>query len=139
MKKIVYILREHQTKKETTGIIIHRDEQNSIHTFTTLELPDLQNQKNISCIPKGTYTCLRTYSNHFEKYTYEILNVPGRAGIRIHSTNYYYELRGCIAIGRGLYDINNDKELDLIKSKEAIEQFETILQQQPFTLKIIEL
>jgi len=137
MKEKVYLFREQFREKEVTGILIYRDENKTIHTFNTLELPDLNNQKNISCILKGTYTVLHTYSQHFKKYTYEIINVPDREGIRIHSTNYFYELRGCIAVGKYLYDTNKDGELDLLKSREAITQFEELLKKQPFTLTII--
>ena len=136
MSKTTVIFRDNKTEKECTGIFIIRDEQNKIHHFHTLELPDLNNQKNISCIPPGTYSCIHNYSPHFNKNTYEILNVPNRTGIRIHATNYFYELRGCIGIGKRLYDINNDKELDLLESKKAIEELEAILKRQPFTLTI---
>jgi hypothetical protein len=137
MNKKVYLLRETETEKQITGIFLHIDEINKIHTFHTLELPNKNNEKNISCIPKGEYCCTLTYSPHFNKKTYEILNVKNRTGIRIHATNCFYELRGCIAVGNRLYDINNDKELDLLESKKVIESFESILQKQPFTLIII--
>jgi len=114
----------------------NRQKNGFIKTFNTLELPDLNNQKNISCIPKGKYNCIHTYSQQFKKFTYEVLNVPNRKGIRIHATNYYYELRGCIALGNGIYDINNDKEIDLLNSKKAIEEFETLLIKHPFILTI---
>ena len=137
MNKKVITLRDISTEKETLGILLHRQDNGFIKTFNTLELPDLNNQKNISCIPKGNYNCIYTYSQHFKKFTYEILNVPNRTGIRIHATNYYYELRGCIALGNGIYDINNDKELDLINSTKAIQEFEKLLMKQPFELTIL--
>ena len=38
-----------------------------------------------------------TYSNRFGKQTLQLLNVPGRSGIRIHSANLVSQLHGCIA------------------------------------------
>lgn len=64
----------------------------------TLELPWADNQKEISCIPVGEYACKRIRSiKHGE--TFEVLNVPNRAGILFHVANYLHEIRGCIAVG----------------------------------------
>lgn len=40
------------------------------------------------CIPDGTYKVKWTFSPRFMKYTYELQNVKGYTGIRIHSGNY---------------------------------------------------
>lgn len=134
-KPIVYIKRNKSNSKQTIGKL--KVAYNG-KTFTcdTLELPDLNNLKNISCIPKGTYECRHTFSPRFFKFTYEILNVPNRSGIRIHSSNYYFQLNGCIALGNGLSDINKDGQLDVINSRQAISAFESILGYQQFTLVI---
>ncbi len=107
-------------------------------TFTckTLELADWQNQKDISCIPKGQYVCSYTYSLRFWRNTYKVRNVPKRSGVRIHPTNFYYELNGCIALGSDLVDINNDQELDSINSKATIKAFETFMGRKEFLLII---
>ena len=137
MTQKVFILRDRENEKETTGLCIIRDETGKIWNWNTLELPDNNHDRNISRIPEGTYNCAYSYSPHFNKGTYEILNVPDRSNIRIHSANYFNELRGCIAIGKNLYDMNRDGELDLTESRKAIEEFETVLQKKPFKLKIM--
>jgi len=46
----------------------------------TLELDDLENRPNISCIPAGEYICKRVNSPKFGD-TFEVANVPGRTHI----------------------------------------------------------
>lgn len=61
--------------------------------------PDNPNtpENDSSCIPAGTYQLKWTFSPHLKKETFEIMNVPGREGIRIHSANVIDELEGCEA------------------------------------------
>lgn len=63
----------------------------------TIELPWRANQRQISCIPAGSYTLVR---RHFNKHGVQlaVLDVPGRSGILIHAANHaLLELQGCIA------------------------------------------
>ena len=105
--------------------------------WKSLELPWIQNLRNISSIPAGIYQVKWTFSFKFRKYTYEVMNVSGRSGIRIHSANYYFDLKGCIALGLSTYDLNKDGKLDVISSRVAIKQLEDYFNREPFTLKII--
>lgn len=50
-------------------------------------------------IPCGRYEICMTHSEKFGRSTPEIMDVPGRTGIRMHSANYASELMGCIAPG----------------------------------------
>lgn len=102
----------------------------------TLERPWKGNQRDISCIPKGTYTCKWTFSLRLLKYTYELQNVPGRAGIRIHSGNYFNDTDGCILLGTGYSNINGDSETDIINSKVTVDQFNSLMNKKDFTLVI---
>ena len=63
----------------------------------TIELPWLQNQRNVSCIPEGRYELKqRTTANRGQHLL--VLNVKGRDGILIHPANdAKKELLGCIA------------------------------------------
>src|SRR5690242_6247100 len=49
----------------------------------TLERPWLNNQKSISCIPKGEYQISRTVRPK-HGMCFEVLNVPNRSDILIH-------------------------------------------------------
>ncbi len=106
----------------------------------TLELPWLDNRKNISCIPKGTYTCKFTRSLKFPLGTYEVQNVPNRSGIRIHSGNYatgaQVDIQGCILVGNNFADINADKQLDITNSRVTLNILTTFFGKEPFTLEI---
>lgn len=102
----------------------------------TIELPDAGNQPNISCIPKGTYICKYTFSLTKIGWSYEVQNVPKRSGIRLHSANYSFQLKGCIALGSNAVDINSDGALDVINSKATIAKLVTFMNKQPFYLVI---
>lgn len=109
----------------------------------TLELPDKNNAPKISCIPTGVYICKYTKSPLFSKnaghdvYTYEITNVKGRRGIRIHSANYVRQLLGCIALGSIHKDLDADGQLDVVHSGETIKKFESLMNKEDFELTII--
>jgi hypothetical protein len=102
----------------------------------TLELGDLNNQKDISCIPCGEYICKWTLSHRLGIYTYEVTNVPFRTGIRIHAANRYDQLKGCIAPGNGFADINGDGQLDVLNSRRTLARFEDLMGGEDFKLTI---
>jgi hypothetical protein len=102
----------------------------------TIERPFIKNMNNISSIPKGVYLCKWTKSPRLGRNTYEVMNVPGRAGIRIHPANYAYELHGCIALGSAYKDLNLDGLNDVIHSGDTCKRFEETLLGEDFTLTI---
>lgn len=132
----VVLRRDYDDGTQTIGTLSIKRNGASL-TLKTLELPYKNNAKNISSIPKGTYQCKYTFSPRFLKYTYEIMNVTGRTGIRVHTANYVSSLQGCIALGMSHKDINQDGKLDAYESKKALDAFEGMLGRQPFTLTII--
>mgnify|MGYP001579009667 FL=1 len=77
-----------------------------------------------------------TLSPLFKKHTYEIQNVPNRAGIRIHSGNYTRQILGCILLGKTLTDIDGDGIIDVTDSSTTVNEFEKLMKFQSFTLKI---
>lgn len=63
----------------------------------TIELPDLNNMPQQSCIPVGRYELRKRYSPKFQWHI-EVLNVQHRELILLHPANdALLELRGCIA------------------------------------------
>lgn len=52
-----------------------------------------------TAIPTGKYTIIWNYSNKFNKMMPLLLNVPGYAGVRIHSGNTEKDTLGCILVG----------------------------------------
>lgn len=76
----------------------------------TIELPWLDNAKNVSCIPEGTYALQSGFSEKTKAHI-EVLDVLNRHQILIHAANEALtELQGCIApvmqltgIGTGIH------------------------------------
>ena len=87
----------------------------------TLELPQKGNQKSISCIPEGAYTCRKITSPSLGECI-EILEVPGRTYIRIHKGNFTSQIQGCVLVGESLKDINGDLIIDVANSKSAFDK-----------------
>lgn len=85
----------------------------------TLELPWLNNQRRISCIPKGEYTVVKRYSPKYKNH-FHILEVENRDWILIHIGNYHTDTLGCILPGLGLVDINGDGIKDVTSSGKAM-------------------
>jgi len=135
MQIFVTITRYKQNEKQTLGkLVIVKENEYSIYQnpydilfkCDTLELPDKENQKNISRIPFGTYQCRKRWSIRHKRHI-EILNVPDRTNILIHAGNFYTDIRGCILVGDELKDINNDGIIDVSNSKKTLKKMLQIL------------
>ena len=63
----------------------------------TIELPWLDNQRNVSCIPEGTYSISKRYTES-RGWHLMVDEVPNRSYILFHVGNdALIDLRGCIA------------------------------------------
>jgi hypothetical protein len=100
----------------------------------TMELPYKDNQRRISCIPKGRYTVVKRYSPKYGNH-FHITNVPNRDWVLIHSANYSRQLLGCIGVGEKHVDIDNDGLKDIVNSKVTLAKLNEILPKE-FTLII---
>ena len=118
--------------KATLKRLIHEDKQtlsslefynNEIVVLSVkaLELPDRDNQRNISRIPSGTYQCSLRWSEKYD-WHYHINNVPNRSLILMHFGNYYTDTRGCILVGNAFKDINSDGYRDVTSSKKTMKR-----------------
>lgn len=75
-----------------------------------------------TCIPRGTYNIIISYSNHFKKELIEVQKVPCYTGVRIHSGNSSKDSEGCIIVG----SVNEKNTDDWVGgSKLAIDALQT--------------
>ncbi len=95
-----------QNGQATYGVLLDGDTK--IPFAVTLELPWVNNEKNISCIPYGHYNCKRITRPNGD-ITFKILDVKNRTDILFHIANYTSELLGCIGIGEA-FEILKDGE-----------------------------
>lgn len=122
--------------KQTHGTLTVYDEDSGEEVFKcrTLELPDKDNQRNVSCIPEGFYDVVpRTspkYSNHLH-----ITNVENRSLILIHWGNYagsinprtgHSDIRGCVLVGNKFVDLDGDGLADITSSKKTFKKLMSV-------------
>lgn len=78
----------------TFGVLMDED----LPFCLTVELPWLNNEQNVSCIPSGVYVCKRIISPTFGE-TFEITGVPNRTHVLFHVANTVDDLKGCVGLG----------------------------------------
>lgn len=101
----------------TFGVIL----ADNIPFALTAELPNLNNQKEISCIPEGSYACERYASQKFGN-TLRVVNVPNREGILFHKGNIpQKDSKGCILIGEQFETVNG--KINVLSSAKGFEEF----------------
>ena len=103
--------------------------------YSTLELPWKDNKKDESCVPSGDYEIEYTQSPSHGTYSYEILDVPGRTGIRFDIANRISELLGCVAVGMNIGHDGTDRYIE--DSRIAIKSIERLLNYEKSMLRIM--
>lgn len=85
----------------------------------TLELPNKNNEENISCIPAGEYGYFRRISpNNGE--VLQLQNVPNRTLVQVHAGNYTRQIEGCILVGDSVKWLDADKIPDVTNSVNTL-------------------
>lgn len=121
--------------EKTDKCIIGSLQIDDLEVYSTLENPDLENQRFISCVPPATYLCRRTTSPRFGE-TFEIL-VPDRDHILFHAGNTAKDTSGCILIGSHTGWLNGNRAV--LSSRKAVKRFMAALADvDSFTIKITE-
>lgn len=115
----------HRTSQDAKQTLGHLYVMNELHLcfniFATLELPWRGNQRNLSCIPAGVYHVKKRWSLKYGNHLH-VLDVNQRSMILIHAGNYFFNTQGCILVGTGTLDLNKDKRMDIVNSRNALEQ-----------------
>jgi len=142
--KTVYLYREPSADEGTFGYIVHNGDY-----WHTLELPDRNNQRSISCIPAEEYICKIRKSPRFG-ITFHVTDVEDRTYILMHGANFAGDtekgwqshLNGCIALGKGRGKIKNKfgkYQKAVLTSRTAVRQFMEFMDKEDFKLIIKEL
>lgn len=131
----VKIQRIQKGEYQTLGILTIYDDGNfPSWSCRTLELPDKQNQRRISCIPEGKYEVVKRHTDKYKDH-FHITGVPNRDYILIHNANYVRQLLGCIAVGLSHTDIDGDGLRDVTASKNTLKDLNAKLPES-FSLEI---
>lgn len=133
----VYLQRLESTDHGTFGKLIVDNQW-----FYTGELPWRLNSPFVSCIPAGFYECKWSYSARFQRFCYEVEDVPHRDGIRFHSANLMgdktvglvSQVEGCIALGTFMGFLKGQRAV--LGSRQAMDRFERYMAEEPFLLEI---
>jgi len=97
------------------------DRDRGLYQTDTLQYIQSVKVKHETAIPYGTYQVVLSYSNRFQKYLPELLDVPGYAGIRIHPGNTEADTSGCLCPG-----IKSGKKV--LKSKVTFDKLFSLIQ-----------
>lgn len=104
------------TQNGTFGVLLDGD----MPLVLTLEDPWNNNQRNISCIPTGSYKATPHNGTKY-KNTWILNDVPNRSAILIHVGNSILDTEGCILVGRGL------SQYMITQSRDGFEYLRTVL------------
>jgi len=119
--------RKVSNEMQTQGVLsIFNLEGKVIYKCNTLELGWKDNQRNISCIPTGSYKVVKHSSPRY-KECFWVKNVEGRSEILIHAGNFFSDTRGCILPGRSHTDLDYDGFEDVTASRATLKELLSIL------------
>ena len=78
---------------------VMEDRDRGLHKTDTLQYIEAVKVKHETAIPYGEYQVVMSFSNKFQVYLPELLDVPGFSGIRIHAGNSEVDSSGCLLPG----------------------------------------
>ena len=125
--RTIYLIRTSLTPHNTLGLLLVLDGADIVFQCKTLELPWMDNQKNISCVPPGSYPVVFEWSPRFQQNLWELKDVPGRSEVKIHVANFVDQLQGCIAIGDKHVHIDGDEIMDVSNSRKTLKRLHKAL------------
>lgn len=128
MKLELYRHKNTIKKGQTLGTMCVETDDNSEVLFSckTLELEWRNNERQVSCIPSGSYKVTKEKHPKFGA-CFRLHKVSGRSGILIHVGNYRKQIKGCILVGERFIDLDGDKITDVTNSRQTIDKLYEIL------------
>ena len=127
------LIRYKRTVKETLGCLVINNQ-----VFYILEPSWKNNERNISCIPAGTYRVNFLVQFGFGKYKpcFHVASVKNRSGILIYNGNIYKHTRGCLIIG--IREGRLVSNLVVLNSRYALRKLVQTTNKQGFELEVID-
>ena len=129
MKNLKVVLqRLWEDHNQSTGVLsIVNSTGQPVFACLCIERGDRNNQRNVSNVPPGVYPLVLEHSPRFKTDLWELKEVPNRSECKIHPSNYWNQLNGCIAPGIELRDMNSDGYFDVTQSRNATNAFHRVL------------
>lgn len=128
METIVLVERYKVTYNYSLGHCYVIDNGKFEYIGCSLERGWRNNQNQVSCVPVGKYRLIYEKSPKFNRYLWELYDVPNRQECKFHVANYWKQLNGCIALGKYHEDINYDNDPDVADSKNTLEKLHKALE-----------
>jgi len=135
MNELILVRISQNPKQTLSFLLVVGNNLEILSHYVALELPFLDNKKNISSIPVGTYSCAIEVHARYGKCI-RVSGVFGRSGILIHVGNFHYQTSGCILVGQRFRDVDKDGNLDVVNSRVSLNDIYDSLPAQ-FSLKVI--
>lgn len=131
------ILARDYTLEETQGIYIVMDGMIELFRCKCLELPWLNNQPSVSCIPGSRIYDVEKISTLKHPNSFLIKDVPNRKAIMIHIGNFAngkkVDTERCQLPGMNFVDIDGNGTIDVAQSTLAMDSLNHFL---PDTFKL---
>jgi len=124
------ICRRYYAEQTEGELQVWNEEGELVFECKTLELAWKDNEKQVSCIPEGTYNVVPRTSPKYKEHLH-VTDVPNRDFILIHHGNYagsmnpntgHSDIKGCVLVGQAHIDINNDGIKDITASKATMKK-----------------
>lgn len=129
MKPTIIIYRYWQDFNQTLGACTVLDPQDRpLFSALSLERGWRNNEQSVSCVPLGEYKVVLEWSPRCQKMLWELKDVPNRSECKFHASNFWFQLNGCIALGRATTDINHDGYFDVTSSASTMKAFHKALE-----------
>jgi len=119
------IVNRNYTAKQTPGRILVMDGVIEKFKAYSLELVNLNNMPNVSCVLEGRYKAFR-YVHPKKGKSFVLQDVPDRSDVMWHAGNYasgsHLDTEGCTLPGRYFQDINADGNIDICDSRNTMDK-----------------
>ena len=128
-----YLTLKRLTLNESFTFGVFSDSETCIPLCVSLELPWKNNDSFVSCIPTGEYNVVK-YSSDKYRDCFQILDVPGRDGVLIHTGNTTEDTTGCPLTGTSFGMLKNKPAV--LGSKNALDIIKVWANNNSFRLKV---